>query len=53
MHINSIIVILDLLEKILGKGANHEKIKKHILATDNQSPSIKIKKYINRFSSVL
>ena len=33
MCLNSIIVILDLLEKILGKGANHEKIKKHILAT--------------------
>ena len=57
MCLNSIIRIVDLLEKIVGKAAKHEKIKKPKLATDklsNQSQkSIKVNKYKNRISLCL
>ena len=44
MHINSIIMILDLVEKIVGKAAKHEKMKKPKSATDKILKSI-AKKY--------
>ena len=44
MYINSIIMILDLVEKIVGKAAKHEKMKKPKSATDKILKSI-AKKY--------
>ncbi len=43
MCLNSIIRIVDLLEKIVGKAANHEKIKKTYIDTDKFVKSIHIK----------